>query len=357
MTSYETILITGGAGFVGSNLALNWKRDNPRSRVIALDNLKRRGSELNVNRLKTAGVEFLHGDIRNKEDLAAAGEFDLMIECSAEPSVLSGYNESPEYLLNTNLMGTVNCLEMVRTYKADMVFLSTSRVYPIRTINELKFKETETRFELEPDQIIRGVSTEGISEGFPLEGTRSLYGATKLASELILQEYIEMYGIRGIVNRCGVITGPWQMGKIDQGVVVLWIAKHIFNSKLLYIGYGGTGKQVRDILHIDDLYRLIRLQVNAINNHSGQIYNVGGGREVSLSLCELTKLCAEITGEAVQIGVDLEKREADIPYYVSDFSKVRKASGWKPEKSVRDIVYDVTNWIMDNKQHLEPILS
>src|SRR3990172_3746260 len=116
----KLILITGGAGFVGSNLAIKIKKNNIKSRVIALDNLKRRGSELNMARLKDAGVEFIHGDVRNKEDLECIGPFDLMIECSAEPSVLAGYNESPAYLVNTNLLGTVNCLESVRKHKADI---------------------------------------------------------------------------------------------------------------------------------------------------------------------------------------------------------------------------------------------
>lgn len=353
----KNILVTGGAGFVGSNLAIKFKKDNPECRVIALDNLKRRGSELNINRIKSANVEFVHGDIRNKEDLESVGQFNLLIECSAEPSVLAGYNESPEYLINTNLIGTVNCLEVTRKNKADIVFLSTSRVYPIQTINKIKYDELQTRFEPSKNQIVNGISSKGISEDFPLEGTRSLYGTTKLCSELLLQEYIEMYGIRGIINRCGLLTGPWQMGKIDQGVIVLWIAKHIFGGELSYIGYQGNGKQVRDILHIDDLYRLICLQLKEIEKHSGKIYNVGGGNELSISLCELTKLCQEITQSKIKINSIMENRDADIPYYVTDFSKVKKATGWKPEKSLKETIKEIADWIYENKQNLKPILS
>src|SRR3990170_2271071 len=105
----KNILITGGAGFVGSNLAIAFKEKYRSCAVIALDNLKRRGSELNIQRLKDHGVNFLHGDIRNKEDIESVGQFDLMVECSAEPSVLSGYIESQKFLLNTNLLGRVNC--------------------------------------------------------------------------------------------------------------------------------------------------------------------------------------------------------------------------------------------------------
>jgi CDP-paratose 2-epimerase len=238
---FKNILITGGAGFAGSNLALKLKADYPKTVITCLDNLKRRGSELSLRRLKAAGIEFVHGDIRSKEDLAGIS-FDLLIECSAEPSVLAGIESSPEYLLNTNLFGTVNCLEAVRKNNAAILFLSTSRIYPISPINELAFTESKKRFDIADQQSIPGVSSKGIAEQFPLDKPRSLYGVTKLASELIIAEYADTYGIRSVVNRCGVITGPWQMGKIDQGVFVLWVAKHYFNQSLSYIGYGGEGK-------------------------------------------------------------------------------------------------------------------
>ena len=188
-------LITGGAGFVGSNLAICLKQNEESVHVIALDNLKRRGSELNIPRLRKYGIDFVHGDIRNKEDLQAVDKIDCIIECSAEPSVLAGFSGSPEYLINTNLMGTVNCLEVARRCEADFIFLSTSRVYPIAVLNDLEYRETETRFELAPDQRATGVSSSGFSEEFPLNGVRSLYGATKLASELILHEYIDYYNL------------------------------------------------------------------------------------------------------------------------------------------------------------------
>ena len=353
----EKILITGGAGFAGSSLALLLRDKYPKIKIIALDNLKRRGSELNLPRLKKKNIEFFHGDIRNPEDLEAVGGFDLMLECSAEPSVLAGCNESPKYLINTNLLGTVNCLEAVRNNKAIIIFLSTSRVYPVKAINQLLFTEEATRFELAHKQETAGISSKGINEKFSLEGTRSLYGTTKLASEMLIQEYIETYGIKGVINRCGVLTGPWQMGKLDQGVVVLWLARHIFNKKLSYIGFGGTGKQVRDILHIKDLFKLIDLQMNSVNDFNGEIYNVGGGPEISVSLLELTKQCEEITGKKIDIASVKEIRPNDIPYYITDSSKINKKSGWKPEITCYEIFKEIADWININKEILEPILS
>ena len=351
------VLVTGGAGFVGSHLALNLREHRPDVEVIALDNLKRRGAELNLPRLQAAGVTFIHGDIRTPEDLEGVGEFDWLLECSAEPSVLAGYGGSPLYVINTNLMGTAHCLELARKAGAGVIFLSTSRVYPIGAINALSYVEEETRFSLAADQAAPGVSAEGIAEDFPLEGSRSLYGATKLASELLLQEFVEMYGLPGIINRCGVLSGPWQMGKVDQGVAVFWMARHIFGGGLRYIGYGGQGRQVRDILHVDDLFRLVLHQMDHAEVLSGRTFNVGGGLAGSVSLKELTAICEDLTGNRLEIGSEPGDRAGDIPYYVTDNRRVTEATGWRPEHDVPSIMADIHRWIIDHESALRSILT
>ena len=353
----RTIVVTGGAGFVGSCLALGVKHHHPDARVIAFDNLKRRGSELNLPRLRTGGVEFVHGDIRNKEDLDAVGAVEVILECSAEPSVLAGYTSSPEYLVNTNLLGAINCFELARRHGAATIFLSTSRVYPVAAINALSVDETETRFVLRDRQELTGVSSCGIAEGFPLEGTRSLYGATKLCGEYLLREYLEMYGLKGVINRCGVITGPWQMGKVDQGVVVLWAARHVFGGPLSYIGYGGQGKQVRDMVHVDDILRLVLAQMARMDDWTGRTFNVGGGVDVSASLRELTEACRAATGKTIAIGSALEDRPADIRLYITDNTYITHTTGWRPERTVPMIVEDIVRWIRDHEDTLRPILG
>ena len=180
---YECVLITGGAGFVGSTLAIALKQYFPDTRIIVLDNLHRRGSELNLARLAPAGTQFVHGDIRSREDLLALMPEapGLIIECSAEPSAQAGYGGSPEYVIQTNLVGCFHCLELARHARADIIFISTSRVYPFEALNNLPFIEEETRFPLATEQTTAGTSAAGISEAFPLAGARSLYGMTKLA--------------------------------------------------------------------------------------------------------------------------------------------------------------------------------
>lgn len=355
----KTILITGGAGFVGSSLALELKKKYPEYRLFALDNLKRRGSELNLARLKQAGVEFFHGDIRSAEDFdALPAAIDTIIEASAEPSVLAGIDGGlPNYVVNTNLFGTINCLNFAVKNKSDFIFLSTSRVYPIENIERINFTESETRFDIAAEQSVEGVSENGINEKFPLEGFRSLYGATKLCSELLIAEYNQFYGLKTVTNRCGVLTGAWQMGKVDQGVIVLWLAKHFWRQNLGYFGYGGFGKQVRDILHVKDLFRLIDFQIHNIDALNNQTFNVGGGTGTSVSLCELTEICRNITKNKVQIQSVPENRQADIRIYLTDNSKVTGATGWTPEIGVREILEDIYEWIRDNENALKDILK
>lgn len=341
----KRVLITGGAGFVGSSLGLGLAQRYPSWQIIALDNLKRRGSELNLPRLKQTGIEFVHGDIRNQEDLELGSlQPDLILECSAEPSVLAGYT-SPGYVLQTNLVGTINCLELARKTQADFIFLSTSRVYPIAYLNAMKYQETETRFQLLEEQALVGASAQGISEDFPLDKPRSLYGATKLASELLIAEYAEAYGLRTIINRCGVLTGPWQMGKVDQGIFALWMANHYFQKPLKYIGYGGTGKQIRDFLHIDDLLDLIEIQIQNLDKLQGETFNVGGGYENTLSLYETTQLCQEITGNQIAISALSETRVGDVPIFITDSRKIQTLTAWQPQRDARKTLTDIYQWI------------
>ncbi len=351
----EQVLVLGGAGFIGSSLAIGLKKNHPDWKVICLDNLRRRGSELNLSRLKHIGIDFVHGDIRLASDLdPALFSVETIIDCSAEPSVLAGFT-SPQYVLQTNLLGTINILELARQTQARLLFLSTSRVYPIATLKSINLLELPTRFAIAPTQTSVGVSEQGISEDFPLQGYRSLYGSSKLASELLIEEYRVAYGINAIINRCGVITGAWQMGKVDQGVFVLWLAAHYFQKPLRYIGYGGTGKQVRDLLHVEDLLRLVDYQLQHFAELDGEIFNVGGGASNALSLVETTQLCQAITGKKIQIEASIEGRPADIPIFISDCSKVTRRTGWQQTITPQKALQDIYRWISENENALKSV--
>jgi CDP-paratose 2-epimerase len=349
------VLVTGGCGFVGASVSVALAVRNPDWELIALDNLRRRGSELNLSRLRLAGVDFVHGDVRDPRDLLGVPRIDALVECSAEPAVLAGF-ESPDYVVSTNLFGAYHCLELARRDDALYLFLSTSRVYPTETLRSLDLVETETRFDLAPAQKVQGASPTGISERFPLDGARTLYGATKLAGELLAVEYADAFGLRTVVNRCGVIAGPWQMGKVDQGVFTHWVLSHYFGRPLSYIGYGATGKQVRDLLHVDDLVDLVEEQLLRPEDWDGFNGNVGGGRECSLSLLETTNLCRELTGNEVPIDAVDEARAGDVPLYISDCSRLFERTQWRPRHSAQEVLGEIATWVEENHPDLEAAL-
>lgn len=343
------VLITGGAGFVGGALARSFLRDS--HEVVLFDNLRRRGSEWNLAGLASEGAVFVHGDVRMSADLEALdGTFDLLIEASADPSVHAGINDSPRYVLDTNLVGALNCLEFARKRCGGVVFLSSSRVYSIDALKNLPLEERATRLDLSDQGA-------GIAEDFSTAGPRSYYGASKLAAELLCQEYGAFGGLRVVINRCGVIAGPGQFGRTDQGVFTLWVARHHFGRPLKYTGFGGKGFQVRDLLHPDDLAGLIKLQIESWDRIGGCTFNVGGGRSGSVSLQEFTVLCREATGREVPIEADDVTAAVDVPWYITDHSAVTAALGWSPALGPQMIVREIAEWISNNEQVLAKLIA
>ena len=355
--NFRKFLITGGAGFVGSSVAIALRHEFSDVQITALDNLRRRGSELNLPRLREHGIAFLHGDVRNPEDLESCPVFDLLIDCSAEPSVLAGVGSSPVPVLQHNLAGSLNCAEIARRHGAAFLFISTSRVYPIESINALPYREEATRFAWSGAASNGFSASHGISEDFPLGGSRSVYGATKLAVELLLAEYAALYRMPVLINRCGVLAGPWQMGKVDQGVATLWVVSHLFGRPLRYIGYGGSGRQVRDFLHVDDFCRLLILQLADISCWNGKIFNVGGGVNSSASLLELTQLSQQATGKRIEVGQHAETSPVDVRIYVTDHRRVSAEYAWEPQKNVADIASDIAAWATQHQAQLRNVVG
>lgn len=344
------ILITGGCGFVGSNIAIFLKRMYPGYTIAVFDNLRRRGSESNLKIFKHLGIEFIHGDIRHKEDLEFL-KFDVMIEASAEPSVLAGLDGQRRYLIDTNLNGLVNALEVALMQKAKVIFISTSRVFPMEIINNLPYEETNLRYQLPSNFTVAGVVNGGFTEEFPLQGSRTLYGATKLSCELIIQEYINSFGLDVIINRCGVIAGPGQFGKVDQGFLTLWVANYFYKKDLTIFG---NGKQVRDILNIFDLVGLIDKQIHTFREFSNHVFNVGGGLGNSISLLELDSLCQEII--CYKEIVHHASRQLDLKYYVSNSDKIA-LKGWVPTTTVRQTLAQIFEWFIQNDKEVKWIFA
>lgn len=348
------ILITGGCGFIGSSLA---KALSTQHEIIVLDNFYRKGSQFHKQSLKKLGIEIIEGDIRNPKDFPHT-KVDTVIACASEPAVLTGHQaDSPAFLLETNLNGTVNTLEHCRKNQAHLLFLSTSRVYSIPKLNKIKIKETGTRFVYLPPQKQKGVNKNGINSRFPTQpGIKSFYGASKLCAEIIAQEYSHTYNIPLTINRLGVVTGPGQLARPDQGIFAFWLWKHLLNQPLSYIGYGGTGLQTRDLLDIDDLNNLLEEQISDPEKWNQWLSNVGGGLENSLSLQETTTLAREITGNAPEIKKDPETRPMDIPWYITDNSRLTSKTNWEPKTSKEETLRKTGEWLQENQKELQKFL-
>jgi CDP-paratose 2-epimerase len=166
-----------------------------------------------------------------------------------------------------------------------------------------------------------------------------------------------MHGLRYVIDRCGVIAGPWQMGRTDQGFVLLWLARHHWRLPLSYIGFGGSGKQVRDVLHVADLCELVDLQLEHLSSISGSTFNAGGGLANALSLRDCTALCVEATGNSIPMGSDPVTRPGDIKAYVTDNSKVTAALGWVPRRDTRTIIADSLAWLRQHEEDLRVLLG
>jgi len=343
------ILITGAAGFVGYQMAKYFKEHYTNAEVIGIDNLSRRGSEYNVPLLKELGCTFFHGDIRSKEDVDDLPKADWIIDCAANPSVLAGLQGGSFGLVNNNLIGTIYLLEKCKRDNAGFIMLSTSRVYSIEELNRIPLAETETSFVIQQSvQYPQGFSASGVAESFSTSAPISLYGSTKLASEVLALEYHYTFGFPVWIDRCGVIAGPGQFGKIDQGIFSFWIYQYLMDRPLSYIGFGGKGKQARDFFHPRDLFSMIQMQVDDPGKKASRLVNLGGGVENTYSLAQLDAYCKQRFNNNKTINNITENRSFDIPLYVTDYSLATKEWGWKPQLKAEAILDEIAEYAQNN---------
>ena len=292
----------------------------------------------------------VHGDIRNASDLETLSPADWIIDAAANPSVMAGIDgkTSSRQLVEHNLMGTVNILELCRKWSSGMIMISTSRVYSIPALAGLKMMIRDKAFVPAPQSMkTDGMTPDGITEEFSARSPVSLYGATKLASENLALEYGSTYNLPVFVNRCGVLAGAGQFGKSDQGVFSFWIHSYCRRAPLRYIGFKGKGYQVRDCLHPLDLVALIRRQMVRPNATSVRVLNIGGGVANSMSLAQLSAWCAERFGPH-RIGVRPEKRPFDIPWLILNAEQARKIWKWKPAVGLEQVLDEIARHAEQN---------
>lgn len=333
------ILITGVCGFVGRILAEGFAAAEVD--VTGIDNLSRAGSEVNRGELRKLGVGVVHGDIRSATDVDGLPAADWLIDAAANPSVLAGVDgrTSSRQVVEHNLFGTVNLLEYCRAHGAGFILLSTSRVYSVQALASIEVEARSGAFQPIDQRLPARASAAGISEAFSTEPPLSLYGATKLASEQLALEYGEAFGFPVWINRCGVLGGPGQFGRADQGIFSYWIHSYRARRPLTYIGFGGEGYQVRDCLHPRDLLPLLRNQMTS-DKRAPRIVNVSGGAENSMSLAQLSHWCAERFG-AHAIARDERPRRFDVPWLVLDSSLAATEWNWRPETPLPAVLEEI----------------
>lgn len=348
------ILVTGICGFVGSTIVRSWLEKEPGLTIYGLDNYIRPGSDGNRLSLQKMGVKLYHGDIRLSSDLEALPPVDWVIDAAANPSVLAGVDgqTNSRQLVEHNLLGTINLLEYCKRHGAGFNLLSTSRVYSIAPLAELLVEPVGEAFCLsQGQQYPTGITPLGVNESLGSISPISLYGSTKLASEVIALEYGETFGFPVWINRCGVLAGAGQFGRADQGIVAYWINMYLRRRQLNYIGFGGKGYQVRDCLHPSDLVSLLQRQTKTAFSSSTRVFNIGGGCNHSFSLAELSNWCADRFGRH-EIGESSQERRYDIPWLIMDSSNALKRWEWQPEITLQTILEEIAlhaeshpNWL------------
>lgn len=349
------ILITGICGFVGSALAESLLRQRTGLSICGIDNLMRPGSESNRARLRQLGIDFIHGDIRSASDVEALPRADWVIDAAANPSVLAGVGGggSSRQLFEHNLAALGNILEYCRARGAGLLLLSSSRVYSIPALAGLPLRPQGNAFALDDAQPLpAGVSAAGIAAEFSTQAPVSLYGATKLATEVMALEYGAAFGFPVWVNRCGVLAGAGQFGTPDQGIFAYWVNAHLRRRPLRYIGFGGEGLQVRDAFHPRDLAGLLLAQTGTARGGGQRIYTAGGGPSNAWSLAQLNDWCDQRFGPH-RPEADAAPRLYDIPWVVMDNRQAGADFHWAPETSLPQLLSELADHAESHPAWLE----
>lgn len=347
------LLISGVCGFAGSHLARFLLESHEGIEIVGLDNLARQGSETNRLALKKLGVRLVHGDLRLASDVDALPDVDWVVDAAAQPSVLAGRDgkTSARQLLEHNLLGTINLLERCRSSRAGFILLSTSRVYSIPALADLPLAENALAYSLDPSRPWpTAVTAAGVTESFSTEAPISLYGATKLASERLAQEYRAGFQVPVWINRCGVLAGAGQFGTAEQGIFSYWLHAHAARRPLKYLGFGGHGYQVRDALHPRDLAKMVDIQLR----HAGQggLMNLSGGQENSMSLAQLTAWCDQRFGAHAPVA-DGSDRPYDVPWLILDSTQAKSTFDWRPGIGINEILEEIAMHVASHPDWLE----
>ncbi len=334
----KKILITGSAGFIGVNSAIHFANNS--WQVIALDNLSRPGAEDNLNWLnQQAKVEFIKADIRDSdsiERIVKTHQPDVLLHLAAQVAVTTSV-VNPREDFQINALGTFNLLEAIRQHQSDCFFInaSTNKVYG--KMEDCAVVETEQHYTYK--------DINGVSENRELD-FHSPYGCSKGAADQYCIDYARIFNLKTVNLRQSCIYGQRQLGVEDQGWVAWFTIASLFGKPITIYG---NGKQVRDILHVDDLIRCYELCIEKSDYISGQAFNIGGGPENTLSLLELLDMLRQKTAVEPNLSWS-DWRPGDQPIFICELDKAKQHLGWQPQINVDQGVSKLIDWV---KQHRE----
>lgn len=334
------ILINGGCGFLGSNLASYGIEQG--HKITILDNMSRVGSSNNKTWLDSLGeYSFIYGDTRNKNDLETVikdGQYDAVFHLAGQVTMTKSISD-PFKDFETNALGAINLLDSIRKYSPQtaVFFSSTNKVYG--DLEQYQYEENDTRY-------ICPQFPQGFDESIPLD-FRSPYGCSKGAADQYMLDFARIYGIKTTVFRHSSMYGSRQYATYDQGWIGWFVQKAIEKQKNPLaepFTISGNGKQVRDLLHADDMIRLYYSALDNVDKVCGQAYNIGGTIDNSLSLLELFNLLNELLNISVEY-TNLPPRQSDQKVFVADITKITKAIGWTPCVNSTDGILDMIRWV------------
>jgi CDP-paratose 2-epimerase len=335
----KPVLITGGAGFIGTNMADYLLSNN--IPVIVMDNLSRQGVIKNLEWLKSKWknrVEINIADIRNPFAVKQAVEKASHIYHFAAQVAVTTSVTNPEEDFEVNLQGTLNILNALRNmdHPPSLLYTSTNKVYG--NLAGLELQENKSNYTPENPSF-----KNGINEAQPLS-FHSPYGCSKGSADQYVCDYARLYQIPAVVFRMSCIYGPHQCGTEDQG----WVANFLIRAREdQNINIYGNGKQVRDILYVEDLVKAMELARQNIKTLSGEVFNIGGGAENAVSLLEVLHIIAELQGQQPSTTFG-DWRPGDQFYYVSDYGKFKQATGWKPQVRYERGIKKLYEWLLNN---------
>lgn len=333
------LLITGGCGFLGSNLARRGLDEG--WRVTVFDNMSRIGTQDNLGWLRAAGdIAVVHGDIRDPDAVSSvvvASAPEVIFHLAGQVAMTTSL-QNPRADFEINALGTLNVLEAVRTRapQASLIYSSTNKVYG--DLSQFTYEETETRY-------CCSDHPRGFDEETPLS-FHSPYGCSKGAADQYILDYSRLFGVRGTVFRHSSMYGGRQYATFDQGWVG-WFCRMAAETRrgLLREPFhiAGNGKQVRDVLHADDLVSLYFAAASQPTRVAGQAFNIGGGLDNSLSLLELFQLLGSFIGQRLRFACD-PPRQSDQRVFIADLTRITSAIGWSPRVRAHEGVRDMYEW-------------